>query len=303
MVLHSPLPAGANAAVMGTGIVSVGLSLTGFETLSRVLLGLALAGWLTLAPLLVLRLTGRAQGSPEELADAAATAVLGVRFFLLGRHGLALGALGLAVLVWLRLAPRVLRRLWRQRLAGTAFMLVVATEGLAVLAAELAPREHATWLELAAVVLLLAGVLAYALVLANFQPRELLEARGDHWIAGGTLAIAALACASAAAADRSLRLPAPTHHALALGALVLWIGAAAWLPVLLVAEAVARRVDYDANRWSTVFPVGMYAVSTLAVGDVEDWRWPTRFVHVWIWVAVAVWTLVAAGTARRVSGL
>lgn len=303
MFLQHSLPAGANAAVMGTGIVSVGLSLTGFETLSRILLGLAVAGWLTLAPLLVLRLTGRAQGSPEELADVAATAVLGARLFLLGRHGLALGALGLATVVWLRLTPRVLRRLGRQRLAGSAFMLVVATEALAVLAAELAPREHATWLELAAVVLLLAGVLVYALVLAHFRPRELLEARGDHWIAGGALAIAALACADAAAADRGLQLPAGLHHALVVGALVLWIGAAAWLPVLIAAEVVARRVDYDANRWSTVFPVGMYAVSSLVVGDVEGWRWPARFVHVWIWVAVAVWALVAAGTARRAARL
>jgi hypothetical protein len=38
-----------------------------------------------------------------------------------------------------------------------------------------------------------------------------------------------------------------------------------WLPVLLLDEALHPRPRYDVRRWSTVFPVGMYAACSFAV--------------------------------------
>lgn len=34
----------------------------------------------------------------------------------------------------------------------------------------------------------------------------------------------------------------------------------AWLPAWVPGEVVWPRLNYDVRRWSTVFPVGMYAV-------------------------------------------
>jgi tellurite resistance protein TehA-like permease len=42
--------------------------------------------------------------------------------------------------------------------------------------------------------------------------------------------------------------------------LITWTFAVAWLPLLLLSSELPRpRLDYDLRRWSTVFPVGMYA--------------------------------------------
>jgi tellurite resistance protein TehA-like permease len=73
---------------MGTAIVSIGLSLDGQETLSRVVLAIAAALWVTLAGLLPLRAAReRARlrtdaRTPAALTAPVATAVLGTRLTL-----------------------------------------------------------------------------------------------------------------------------------------------------------------------------------------------------------------------------
>jgi hypothetical protein len=39
----------------------------------------------------------------------------------------------------------------------------------------------------------------------------------------------------------------------------LWVLTMLWLVVLLLADVRWPRLEYDARRWSTVFPLGMYA--------------------------------------------
>ena len=56
---------------------------------------------------------------------------------------------------------------------------------------------------------------------------------------------------------------------------------------------------YDLQRWSTVFPVGMYAAGSFAVGSAAHARGITRFARVWVWVAVAVWVVVLVGMIYR----
>ena len=60
---------------------------------------------------------------------------------------------------------------------------------------------------------------------------------------------------------------------------------------------------YDLRRWSTVFPVGMYAACSFVVGAVASVPAITDFARVWVWVAVAVWLAVLAGLARRAPAL
>ncbi|KUN08345.1 hypothetical protein AQI95_08170 [Streptomyces yokosukanensis] len=295
-------PPAAGAAVMATGILSVGLHLTGAEAVSRVALALACVTWAALAADFVLRLLGERRrwvaeaGSPGALTAVAATTVLGIRISALGRQTLAEALLALAALLWPVLLLLVVRH-WKRRMPGGVFLCCVATQGLAVLAAALAAAERTAWLAHTALVLFWLGLALYGLALARFDLRQVLEGAGDHWVAGGALAISALAGAKLLiAGDSGLYLwDDDDRGVLRFATVALLVLDLAWYLVLLAAEAARPRLGYDMRRWSTVFPMGMTATATLSVATAVGvpWlRWPGR---VLLWVAVAVWLAVAAG--------
>jgi hypothetical protein len=298
------VPPAAGAAVMGTGIVSIGLRLDGWTSLSRVLLAIAAALWVGLVIVLARRAVLQRQRwisearTPAILTAVAGTAVLGARLAQLVGVGAAelFGALTLVTWVWL--VPRVVRH-WTTPAAGVSFVLAVATESLAVLAALVAIDRASSWLALAALLPLALGVAAYAFVLAGADPRQLLVGRGDHWIVGGALAITTLACAHITVALRVGGTLAAPEPALLDATLVLWAASALWLPVLLAGEGLAPRLGDESRRWSTVFPFGMYAVCSVAAGGATGDHLLTRFGDLWIWVAFALWAAVFAGTLRR----
>ncbi|MEV1066764.1 tellurite resistance/C4-dicarboxylate transporter family protein [Streptomyces sp. NPDC050263] len=278
----------AGAAVMATGILSVGLHLTDYETLSRVALALAGAAWVALA----------AAGTPGALTAVAATTVLGTRVCMLGRHTLAEALLALAAVLWPVLLATVVRR-WRRRMPGAVFLACVATQGLALLGAVVAKAEEAAWLAHSALVLFWLGLVLYCVALVLFDPRQVAEGAGDQWVAGGALAISALAGANLLTADAG-----------DVGGLYLWndddtdvlrtvtvallVLDLAWYAVLLVAEVRRPRPRYDVCRWATVFPMGMSAAATLSVAAAVDVPWLRGPGEVLLWVAVAAWLVVAA---------
>jgi len=260
---------------MGTGIVSEALALEGHEDLSAALLAvtvalaLALLGVLAAALRADPRAVARGAGTPGSLTVVAALGVLGTRLAQVGARGVAVALLALAVACWVPLLARVLRA-WRRPGGGGVFLVSVATQAIAVLCGTLGARAPA-------VVLLAAGLALYGFALASFDRREIARGRGDQWIAGGALAIGALAAAAA-------HTPRPVS-------LGLWGLAMAWLPLLLAGELLSPGRGFDARRWSTVFPVGMYAAMSHAVGV-------SAFARAWTWVAVAVWAVVAGGSVR-----
>lgn len=302
------IPPASGAVVMGTGIVSIGCSLDGHETLSRLLFAIAAGIWIALGSLLIVRVFGDRPdvaveaGLPAALTGVAGTAVLGTRCVLLGWHRTGIVLLAIACCLWLVLVPSVLSR-WKTPTVGASFVLVVSTESLAVLGASLAQTERAEWLAVASLVVFALGLPAYVFVLARFDFRQLLVGRGDHWVAGGALAIATLACGKVAAAADGFTSLRGLEGTLSLGALILWVLAFVWLPFLVVCEIVAPRLRYDVRRWSTVFPVGMYAACSFVVGELRAAHALVDFARVWIWLAVAVWALVFVAMARRGSVL
>ena len=151
---------------------------------------------------------------------------------------------------------------------GAGFLVVVALQSLAVLAASLARQTAITWPALIAVVPLVVGLCAYAFVLARFDLLQLRVGAGDHWIAGGAIAISTLACAAIAQATGASHAPVGIHDPLRIASLVLWALTIAWLPALIGAEVRWGRPSYDVRRWATVFPLGMYSVMSSATGSV-----------------------------------
>jgi hypothetical protein len=259
---------------MGTGIVSEALALDGHPALSDVLLAIAVALAVALGAVLVAalradrRAVARAAATPASLTVVAALGVLGTRLTQVGSRGIGIALLALAIACWVPLLVAVLRA-WHRPAGGGVFLVSVATQAIAVVAATLGARGLG-------LVLLVTGLGLYAFALGSFDLAEIRRGRGDQWVAGGALAIAALAAAACA-------LRAVSH--------VLWGVAMVWLPVLIAGEVLAPRRGFDPRRWSTVFPVGMYAAMSHAVGV-------TAFARAWTWVAVAVWAVVAVASLR-----
>ncbi|MEU4165753.1 tellurite resistance/C4-dicarboxylate transporter family protein [Streptomyces sp. NPDC026665] len=294
----------AGAAVMATGILSIGLHLTGYEALSGIALVLASLAWVALASDFLGRLVGdreqwaRRAGTPAGLDAVAATTVLGTRFSALGWRTLAEILLALSAVLWPVLLLSVLRR-WRRRGTGEVFLVCVATQGLSVLGSAIAAEVGSDWLAHAAMALFWLGIALYVLSFAAFDPREVRKGAGDHWIAAGALGISALAGAGLVVAhdvnpylwndDDQGVLRATTGALLVLDL--------ACYALLAVAEVVWPRPRYDVRRWSSVFPMGMSAVATLAVSAALDVFWLKGTGQVLLWIAVAAWLAAVAGTA------
>ena len=297
------IPPASGAVVMGTGIVSIALSLDGQETLSRVLLALDAAAWVILAILLparALRDRARFRGDlrpPAAFTAVAGTAVLGTRLTLLGWNWAGGALLVIALGLWLGLIGPVLRH-WSTPTLGSSFILTVGTESLALLAAAMALAEHADWLLIASLPPFVLGLGFYLFVLSRFDVCQLATGRGDHWVTGGALAISTVAAGRIALAGGELWSSSGAVSVFKDIALVLWALTLLWLPVLLFAEVRWPRGRYSVRRWSTVFPVGMYAACSFVVGKVALAQAITDFARVWVWVALAVWMLVATGLAR-----
>jgi hypothetical protein len=293
------VPPASGAAVMGTGIVSVGLLLDGEATLSLILLIIDAGLWIALVELLPARALSDWTRfrvdlrSPTALTSIAGTGVLGTRLTLAGWTGTGAALLVIAVMIWLALVPYVLRH-WEMPTTGGSFILTVCTESLALLAAALALAARDSWLLYASLVPFGLGLVFYLGVLVRFDLRQLLLGRGDHWVTGGALAISTVTAGRITVAAEHLHLLAGAHVALRDLSLALWAATMVWLPFLLVAEAIRPRLSYNVRRWSTVFPVGMYAACSFVVGEVTHTSGITDFARVWVWVALAVWLVVFA---------
>jgi tellurite resistance protein TehA-like permease len=299
------IPPASWTIVMSTGVVSLDLRTVHQPVLSAILLWFAAAVWLLLVVVLAAPLAyqrgrfAREASLPVSLAGVAATAVLGIRLAAQDYRVAAAALLALAAIGWAVLLGPVLRH-WATPTVGISFVVGVATDGLAVLSATLAAAYRAGWLVGAAIVLLLLALAFYVLTAARFDWRQLVTGHGDHWIAGGALAISALAAGKITQAAGSLGLFGASHQVLAVGTLVLWCLAVAWLPVLIAGEAVRPRLSYDVRRWATVFPLGMYAACSFTVGQVAGVPGLTTFGQVGTWVAFAAVLVTLAGLFRHI---
>ncbi|MFD9009981.1 tellurite resistance/C4-dicarboxylate transporter family protein [Streptomyces sp. NPDC059552] len=290
------LPPAAGAAVMATGIISVGLHLTGYESVSLVALVVAGALWLVLAADFTSRLLSdrgrfRAEAdTPAALTAVAATTVIGTRLSQQGWQTVAAVLLAVAALLWPGLLFNVVGH-WRRRMPGGAFLGCVATQGLSVLAATLAAVDHQDWLAMAALATFCLGLLLYLAALFHFDLREVVGGAGDHWVAGGALSISALAGSKLTA---SPVWTGSAHTALRAVTLALLALSLVWYVVLLTAELRHPRPRYDIRRWATVFPLGMTATACLSVAEPAGIAWLRPLGEVLLWIAVGAWLLTFA---------
>ncbi|MFC7789959.1 tellurite resistance/C4-dicarboxylate transporter family protein [Microbacterium sp. MAHUQ-60] len=291
------LSPGYFAAVMGTGIVSIGLHAAGIRPLSFALLCAAAALYVVLWVLFVWRAFAFWERVVADLRDpetafafftvVAATDVLGVRLAQEGLDVLAIPLFLVAAFIWFVFGYALpwqvmMRRDGRPILAranGTWFIWAVASQSLAIGMAQLHPRVDsavASWVGLLAVLAWSVGVVLYAamamLVLLRVVHHGVTPQQFDpaYWVAMGALAIAVVAGAAIVRMDHTPLVDA-VRPLIAATVVVFWVFCL-WLIPLLVGAGVWRHalhrvpLRYVPSLWSMVFPVGMFAVASLSLG-------------------------------------
>lgn len=314
---------------MATGIISVGMHLEGFLVLSAVLFVVCVALYVGLLALTGWRLVRFRGAVVDDFMDSrrafgfftfvAGTNIVGVRFAAAGQYGVTVVLLVVAGLAWLALGyvvpwTAVLGRAERPVLKtanGTWFVWVVASQSVAVATATVEPVTDDARQVLAALAIMswsvgvflygAAGVcVALRLMLYEFGPDDLTP---PYWVSMGALAITVLAGARIVEmADAPM--VAATRELIAGLAVVFWAFATWLFPVLIAAgwwRHLRRGVPlrYEPALWSIVFPLGMYAVAGIYLGQADRLPVVHAIGTAELWVAFAAWLLVFTAMTTR----
>ena len=316
----------AFSLVMATGIVSIdGLTLGGagigwaLFALNMVMWPLLwLAGFIRVGTdvrALVGEL-GQHRTGPAFLAVPAATAVLGSQFaaFPLARW-LDVPLFAFSVALWAIMQYGFLAGVsegrakpsLEQGFSGQWLLLVVATQAVAALGAEVLKRTGpAAGLTFICYALVLLGAIYYlllgAVVLYRFgfvamPPEDII---GPWWINEGAAAVTVLAGA------RLMVVPGLKIGTFAVRDLLapivvgFWADATFWIPLLVLLFAWkyllrGQVLRYSVLLWSVVFPLGMYSAATLALADAYQIRFLHVLARLFFWIAFLAWCATFTG--------
>ncbi len=328
-MVHTLTP-GYFALVMASGIISLGLSLTGYEVLSTTLFGIAIAAYLVLCTLNLWRFVAYRQAMVDDFRATrrafgfftfvAGTNVLGARAGAQGWYEVTLWLLVLAGAAWLLLGyvvpwSAVLGRQERPVVAaanGTWFIWVVASQSVAVASATLEVVFDGARQPLSVLAILSwsVGVFLYAasavfvslrLMLYPLRPADL---DPPYWVSMGALAITVLAGARIVEMESAPMVDA-TRGLIAGLSVVFWCFATWLIPVLVAAgwwRHVRHRVPlrYEATLWSIIFPLGMYAVASIYLGRADRLPLVEAVGSHWLWLALTAWAIVFVAMVRHV---
>lgn len=325
------LAPGYFAAVMGTGIVSIGLHDVGVEALSLALMWIAVVLYIVLWVLYIWRAIGFRHQVVADLRDpeiafafftvVAATDVLGVRLAKEGMIVVATPLFLLAAALWFvfgYLLPWqvLMTRDGKPILAranGTWFIWAVASQSLAVGMTQLRPYVDAVaapWVGMLAVLAWSVGVILYAamamLVLLRVVHFGVTPQQFDpaYWVAMGALAIAVVAGAGIVEMGHSPMVDA-VRPLIAATVVIFWVFCV-WLIPLLVGAGFWRHVvhklplRYVATLWSMVFPIGMFAAASISLGTADELPAAGTIGQIALVVAVAVRAVVFIAMLHRV---
>lgn len=304
---------------MASGIISVGLHLQGFDLASNLLLLVCAAAYVTLLVLTIWRFIYFRRDLAADFREprrafgfltfVAGTNVLAVRLAVADLTFLTTVLLTIAAGAWLILGyvipwTAVLGRTSRPVVAhanGTWFIWVVASQSVAVAAASLEPftNRAAHGLGTLAVVSWSVGIFLYAaagiivalrMMLYELKPTDL---NPPYWVAMGACAITVLA--GARILEMSETPMVHVTRGLVAGTSVVFWAFATWLiPVLIAAGWWRHRVhrvplNYEATLWSIMFPLGMYAVAGIYLGQANQLPVVGAIGGAWLWLALAAW--------------
>lgn len=325
------LSPGYFSMVMATGILSLAADRLGLPMLARALFALnwclfAIIGSLALLhlwwqPRLVLADLFDHLRAPGFFTLVAACSILGGQSLVLGgslRMALVLGGIGL--LAWVVFTYTIFTVLTVKQdkppldrgINGGWLLAVVATQSMSVLAAlvsnempqplrlELNFFALSMWLWGGMLYIWMMSLIFYRYTFFAFSPADLSP---PYWINMGAMAISTLA-----GSLLILNTPhAPFLHSMLpflKGFTVFyWATGTWWIPMLLVLALwrhVFRRFPftYDPMYWGAVFPLGMYAVSTLRMMEALNLGFLGKLPHAMFGLGMLAWVVLIVGQLR-----
>ena len=317
--------------VMATGIVSLTADMLGWPLLAHALLALNAVQYLVLWGLYLLRawryprrffgdMVEHARGAGYFTMVAATGIMASQCIVMLDNLGLGFALWALAALLWLLLTYTIFTAFTIRRdkptldkgISGAWLLAVVSTQALAVSSALLAARigqplrlelnllALSMWLWGGMLYIWMMALIVYRYTFFPFSPADLSP---PYWINMGAMAISTLA---------GSLLILNTPHAPFLNSMLpflkgftvfYWATGTWWIPMLLVLAVwrhLVRRFPfaYDPMYWGAVFPLGMYAVSTLRMIDALHLPFLAPLPQLRFAIGMLAWCLLFLGQLR-----
>lgn len=317
--------------VMATGIVSIASLLVGFQTIAVALFPANVVFAIVLAGLMIARVVRYPGRVMADLADhkravgfftlVAATAVLGTQVLLItGSRAIAIALWILAIVFWATLTYTIFTALTVKRIKPTLaegihggwLVAVVAPQSIVVLGTQLAPgfNAHAQEVLLFCLSMWLGGGMLYIWIISlifyryTFFVMEPSDLAPPYWINMGAVAISTLAGSLLVIGAPQSALLSQMLPFLKGFTLLFWATATWWIPMLVILGIWRHVIErfplrYDPLYWGAVFPLGMYTACTWRLAQAIEVPSLTAIPRVFIFVALAAWTLTFAGLLGR----
>ncbi|MEM0123164.1 MAG: tellurite resistance/C4-dicarboxylate transporter family protein [Conexivisphaerales archaeon] len=194
---------------------------------------------------------------------------------------------------------------------GTWLVAIVSTESVSVLGARLSPNYPYAYT--VGIIMYFIGWIMYIVIITMISYRLLFfkldpqDATGPYWINMGATAITTLA--------GSLLLIYENTHLSAVNqelmghlytfisgtTLMIWGFGSWWIPILIIigvwrhTRGGVKFLSYDPQFWGAVFPIGMYAVSTLMLIRATGLLQLAIIPHIFVYTAIVAWIYQFSG--------
>jgi tellurite resistance protein TehA-like permease len=255
---------------------------------------------------------------PETLTLVAALCVLGNEIELTTAYQAVVNIFcAAAILLWaglvyaviLRATIRVQKPGFQNTIDGSWLLIVVATEGVAILITRashaLALPEMGLFTALcffslgAAFYAVLIGLIVARWISLPLRPEQL---TAPYWINMGAAAITTLAGTRLLAESGHSASMLQFHEAVLVATILLWAIASWWIPLLtaltLWRHCRGDRLVYRIDNWAMVFPLGMYTAASWHVSHDAGLPFLAPISDAFIWIALGAWILTFVGMIR-----
>ncbi len=315
------LPPGSFAFVMATGIVAAAFSLVGQGAITVPLLVIAVLGLTALLAAVVFRSVRHWDLVIADVRDpnrafgfvtiVAAINVVGALMFSFAPL-VTVVLVCLSFPIWLVLtygipaamilgtqeSPPALKA------NGSWFIWVVGTQSLSVVTGIIDDGLQVNILGVVSVGLWSIGVALY-LMLTTLITLRLLTTKNDaaslrpsYWVYMGATAISVYAGWSILSLLPNLPIMVATHDFVSGFTFMLWAFGVFWIPLLVIfglwRHVIAHHpLKYETELWSMVFPLGMFSVASIHLGELAGLPVVHDMGVIGTWIAGAAWLVVA----------